>query len=94
MAQLFRILAFGGALLAGVLCVVFAIVYQKPALFVWAVAAFFGGVTGFLFAGKAKPDGSLSRPKIGGKFLELPGWVIAIDLALIVIALVISFILR
>ncbi len=75
MAQLFRILAFGGALLAGVLCVVFAIMYQKPALFVWAVAAFFGGVTGFLFAGKAKPDGSLSGPKVAASSWSFrAGW--------------------
>lgn len=93
MLLILRILAFGGALLAGVLLVVFAIMYEKYALFAWAVAAFFGGITGFIYAREAKPDGSISGPKVGGKFLGLPDWVTWIDFALVVIALILSFVL-
>jgi hypothetical protein len=94
MDKVLRILAFGGAILAGILCIVFAIMYRKPALYAWAVAAFFGGITGFLYAQKAQPDGSLSGPTVGGKFFGLPDWVTYADFALVVIALILSFILR
>lgn len=94
MPQILRILAFGGALAAGALCVYFAVTYRTPALYAWAVAAIFGGVTGFLFGQKAEPTGSISGPKVGGKFLGLPDWVFYADLGLVVIALILSFVLR
>lgn len=94
MPKILRILAFAGALLAGVLCIVFAIMYKKPALFAWAAAAFFGGITGFLFAEKAQPDGSLSGPQVGGKFLGLPDWVTYADFGVVGVALILSFVLR
>jgi hypothetical protein len=94
MNQLLRILAFGGALAAGALCVFFAINYRTPALFAWAVAFIFGGVTGFLFARSAQPAGGISPPKVGGKFLGLPDWVVLADMGLVVIAVILSFVLR
>jgi hypothetical protein len=94
MDKVLRILAFGGAILAGILCIVFAVMYRTPALYAWAVAAFFGGVTGFLFAQKAQPAGSISGPTVGGKFIGLPDWVTYADFALVAIALILSFVLR
>lgn len=90
MPRILRILAFGGALAAGVLCVYFAITYREPALYAWAVVAFFGGITGFLFGTGGSPTGGLD-PKVGGKLTGLPDWVIVCDIALAVVAIIISF---
>lgn len=92
MPLLLKILAFGGALAAGVLCIYFAITYREPSLWAWAVAAIFGGITGFLFARSGSPTGSLD-PSVGGKFLGLPDWVTYADFALVGIALILSFVL-
>lgn len=94
MPLILRILAFGGALIAGVLCIVFAIKYETYALFAWAVAAFFGGITGFLYAQEAKPTGSIDGPRVGGIFKWLPDWVTWIDFGLVAIAIVVTVLLR
>lgn len=93
MSKILRILAFAGALAAGVICIVIAISARAPAFYAWAVVAFFGGITGFIFGTGGHPTGGISPPKLGGKFTGLPDWVVVADLILAVIALILSFIL-
>lgn len=93
MDKILRILAFAGILGAGALCVYFAIVYQKPVLYVWAAVAIFGGVTGFIFGTGGKPSGGISPPKLGGTVTGLPDWLTLTDMGLVVIAIILGFVL-
>ncbi|MGK6320277.1 hypothetical protein [Sphingomonas sp. DT-204] len=93
MAKVLRILAFAGAIGAGILCIVLAVTQRTPALYAWAAVAFFGGITGFIFGTGGEPSGSIDPPKLGGKFTGLPDWLTVTDMILVVIAFVISFVL-
>ena len=93
MPQVLRVLALAGCLVAGVVLVVLGILNARPALFAWAVLAFFGGVTGYLYAAKGQPSGGLSPPQVGGKFMGLPDWVLIADAGLLVIAVILGFVL-
>lgn len=94
MSNILKILAFGGCIVAGILCIVMAIVAKVPALYAFAVVAFFGGITGFIFGSSGHPTGTINPPGVGGKFLGLPDWVVIVDGILLVIAAVIAIILR
>jgi len=94
MERILKILAFAGCILAGILLIVFAIMYKKYVLFAWAVVAFFGGITGFIFGLQGRPEGGIDPPKVGGKFMGLPDWVTLADGALIVVAVILSFVIH
>jgi hypothetical protein len=89
--KVLRILGFAGVLGAGILCIVLAIMYQRPVLYVWAAVAFFGGITGFIFGTGGEPSGSIDPPKLGGKLTGLPDWLTVTDMILVVIAFILSF---
>lgn len=93
MAKILRILAFAGAIGAGIICIVIAVTQREPALYAWAAVAFFGGITGLIFGTGGSPSGSIDPPKLGGKFTGLPDWLTMTDLLLVVGALVISTVL-
>ena len=94
MNQILKILALVGIMAAGVLCIVFAITTKTPALFGFAVVAFFGGITGFIYGVSGQPTGGIDPPKIGGKFMGLPDWVLIVDGILLAIAFIIAVVLR
>ncbi len=94
MSMILKILAFGGAIAAGILCIILAITTRTPALYAFAAVAFFGGITGFIFGTSGEPDGSIDPLKVGGKFMGLPDWLSITDAVLVVIAVVISIVLR
>lgn len=93
MERILKILAFAGSILAGILLIYFGIANERYDLFAWSVVAFFGGITGFIFGVQGRPQGGIDPPKVGGKFLGLPDWLVLADGALIVIAFIISVVL-
>jgi hypothetical protein len=92
--KILKILAFAGAIAAGILCIVFAILLKRPSLIALAVAAFFGGITGFIFGTSGEPTGGFSPPSVGGKFMGLPDWVVIVDAVLIVIAVILAIVIH
>ncbi len=91
--KILKIAAFAACILAGIFLVYSAFTNQRYSLLAWAVVAFFGGITGFKYGVSGHPTGGIDPRMGGGKFLGLPDWVILADGALIVVALVLSWII-
>lgn len=92
--KILKILAFVGCLAAGVICIILAVMLKKPGLYAMAVAAFFGGITGFIYGVSGQPTGGLNPPQVGGKFMGLPDWVTIVDAILVVIAVVLTIVIH
>lgn len=92
--KILKLLAFGGAIAAGLVLIILAIIHKTAVPYPFAVVAFFGGITGFIFGTSGEPSGSVDPPKIGGKFMGLPDWVVIVDGVLLLIAVILAFVLH
>lgn len=78
-------------LAVGVVAIVVGITQKVPALFIFAVLAFFGSITGYIY-GKGSVKAEKDPKGLTAIFKYLPNWVIAVDAVLLIATVIVAFV--